>query len=61
MALGMKAGENEQASALLLPAATTTITPAFTAPSTACLNACRRPDPPKLMLATAGRIELTAN
>ena len=49
MAFGMRAGEYEQASALLLPAATATITPALTAPSTACLKACGVPAPPKLM------------
>ena len=61
MAFGVKAGEYEPASALLSPAATTTITPALTAPSTACLKACRVPAPPKLKLATTGCIELVAN
>merc|ERR1719401_1298921 len=57
---GTKAGENLQASVLLLPPATTTVTPAATAPSTACTMAAWLPNPPKLMLATAGRIEEVA-
>lgn len=55
IALGTKAGENPQASLLSFPAATTTVTPAFTAASVASFMACSVPGPPKLMLATAGR------
>jgi len=40
MAFGTKAGEKRQASLLLLPPATTTVTPAFTAASTASFMAC---------------------
>jgi len=61
IALGTYAGENPQASALELPAATDTTTPAATAASTASRMPATTPLPPKLMLATAGRTELVAN
>jgi hypothetical protein len=61
MADGTKAGEKRQESELLLPPATTTVTPEFTAASTASFMACCVPDPPKLMLATAGRVGLVAS
>merc|ERR1719297_288022 len=57
---GTKAGENPQASRLLLPPATTTTTPEFTAASTASRMACWVPKPPKLIDATAGRVGLVA-
>jgi len=52
---GTKAGEKPQASLLLLPPATITITPELTAASTASLMADWVPWPPKLMEAMAGR------
>merc|ERR1719464_2405832 len=61
MALGTKAGVNSQASLLLFPPATTTVTPASTAASTASAMACWVPLPPKLIDATAGRVGLVAN
>jgi len=57
---GTNAGENPQASLLELPPATTTVTPDPVAASTASAMACWVPVPPKLMLATTGRVELTA-
>merc|ERR1719411_1655576 len=60
MAFGTKAGEKPHASLLLLPPATTTVTPALTAASTAVLMDEMTPRPPKLMLATAGRTEEVA-
>jgi len=60
-ALGTKAGEKPQASEFSLPAATTTVTPALTAASTASFIAWMVPLPPRLMLATAGRVLLVAN
>jgi len=50
MAAGTKAGEKPQASELLLPAATTTAMPLFTADSMAVLYATLVPGPPRLML-----------
>merc|ERR1719232_2576243 len=61
MAEGTKAGENLQASWLSFPPATTTVTPAPTAASTASLMALWVPRPPRLMLATAGRSWFCAN
>merc|ERR1719226_164278 len=61
IALGTYAGENPQASALELPAATTPVTPEFVAASTASRMPATTPLPPKLMLATAGRTEFVAN
>jgi len=61
MALGTNAGEKRQASLLLFPPATTTVTPEFTAASTASAMACWVPLPPKLIDATAGRVGLVAN
>lgn len=58
---GTNAGEKLQASLLELPPATTTDTPALVAASTASAMACWVPLPPKLMLATTGRMELVAN
>lgn len=52
-AAGVEEGEYEQASALLLPAATTQVTPEATEASTASLTDWVRP-PPMLMLATEG-------
>jgi len=61
MADGTKAGEKRHASLLLFPPATTTTTPAFTAPLTASLMACWVPLPPKLIEEMAGRVGLLAN
>merc|ERR1719215_1820311 len=58
MAEGTYAGEKPHASRFSLPAATTTVTPAFTAASTATSRLTTFPDPPRLMLATAGRSPL---
>lgn len=46
---------------LLLPAATTTVTPAVVAASMASFQPWLMPLPPKLRLATMGRMELVAN
>merc|ERR1719491_910341 len=61
MADGTYAGENSHASWLELLAATTTITLALVAASTASFIGEWIPGPPKLMLATAGRMLLVAN
>jgi len=61
MALGTNAGEKSHASALEFPPATTTVTPEFTATSTASTIACWLPLPPKLIDATAGRAGWTAS
>jgi len=61
MAEGTNAGENPHASLFSFPAATTTVTPALTAVSTAVFMAFWVPLPPKLMLATAGRSPEVAN
>src|ERR1044071_558116 len=52
-----RAGEELQASALLLPAAIAYVTPAVTERRTASSSAVDAP-PPRLMLATAGRMRL---
>jgi hypothetical protein len=54
IAEGTKAGENPQASALSLPAATTTTTPAFVTSSIAVFTEGLLPPPPKLALTTPG-------
>ena len=61
IAEGTKAGEKLHESLLELPPATMTVTPEFTAASTASLMACWVPLPPKLMLAMLGRTELWAS
>jgi len=61
MAFGTKAGENPHASLLSFPPATTTVTPLSTAVSTATFMAFWVPDPPKLILATAGLSPVVAN
>jgi len=61
MALGTNAGEKLHESELSFPPATTTVTPPFTAASTASTIACWLPLPPKLIDATAGRVGLVAN
>src|SRR5262245_35567276 len=53
MALGARDGEDAQASAFELPAATTTVMPSLVAPATAASTAVFAP-PPRLMLSTAG-------
>merc|ERR1719330_1815774 len=58
MADGTNAGEYSQALRLELPAATTTVTPAPVAASIASSMACWVPLPPRLMLATAGRMSV---
>ena len=52
-AAGARAGDELQASTLLLPAATTNVTPALIELFTAVSSAVLAP-PPRLMLATAG-------
>jgi hypothetical protein len=60
IAFGTNAGVLVQASVFSLPAATTTTTPAATAASTAIRVAESVPDPPRLMLATDGRMALAS-
>merc|ERR1719401_121168 len=55
MAVATKAGEKLQASLLLLPAATTTTTPASVAAPIEAVYDGSAPLPPRLMLMTAGR------
>ena len=52
-ALSVRAGDDVQASAVELPAATTTVTPSFTTARTASSTLAIAP-PPRLMFATAG-------
>ena len=59
VALGVLAGDVVQASAVLLPEATAVKTPAATRFVVAVLIELRNP-PPRLMLATAGRIRFAA-
>jgi len=59
MALGTRAGEELHALALELPAATAKVTPRLMAPLTAESRALLAP-PPRLMLATAGRVVVPA-
>ena len=54
IASAANAGEKLQASALELPAATTTVRPAAVAAPMALVYAASWPEPPKLMLITAG-------
>lgn len=54
IAFSAKAGENWQELPLELPAATTTVTPACVAALTAVVYPLSLPEPPKLMLRTAG-------
>src|SRR5690349_12737736 len=58
-AAGRRAGEKAHASAVLLPAATATVTPALIAPCTASSSGWKAP-PDRLMLATAGRTAFCA-
>ena len=58
---GSNAGEKLHASEVALPPATATVTPEFTAASSASAMACWVPDPPKVMDATAGFVGVTAN
>jgi hypothetical protein len=52
-ACATRLGDDRQASAFELPAATATVTPSFTTPATAASNAALA-DPPRLILTTAG-------
>jgi len=58
---GTNAGEKKHASELVLPAATTTVTPALTAASTAACIALCVPWPPKLMLEMVGLFAFVAS
>jgi len=58
IAEGTNAGEKLQASLLLLPPATTIVTPALVAESIAVWNDRVTPGPPKLMLPTRGPLLL---
>ena len=60
MADDTKAGENEHASLLSLPAATTTTTPLVTALSMTPEKSGTAPGPPKLMLSTDGLLPFDA-
>src|SRR5687767_2859398 len=59
MAPGTRAGEKSQALRLLLPAATTMVTPLAMAPATAASREAEV-EPPRDILATAGRSGLLA-